>query len=282
MKTDVKLDKLANIIKDPPVNLSSYGVAFTGWMNDKGEVHHSTNTACHAGLNSGENGKRELRQVDFVWSKMVSEGVNADKTQRDMFINYMLTESPWASLFLNENVDEVLTYGWLISADTDAHLLVNAMVATRLVSEFTNSRFQFFIKAIDNGMSKNMAMVLSMFCSHSDNSFYISECTGHGFTYDVNKKIIPNFINNTPVLYRGPYREVLSYNRHCNVWDGSKEGWGRDGLTTEVLNTIPIYKVVDKVNLNIFFKEKRRTSYTYHDYSTSKYFEKQVKEKFIA
>lgn len=282
MKTDVKLDKLAGIIKDPPVCLSSYGVAFTGWMNDKGEVAHSTNTACHAGLMHARDKINTIKSADFVWSKMVSEGVNADRTQRDMFINYMLTESPWASLFLNESVDEVLTYGWLISADTDAHLLVNAMVATRIVSEFTTTRFQFFVKAVDSGMSKNMAMVLSMFCSDSEDSFYLSECSGHGFVYDVSQTILPNFLRNKPKLHAGRYRDVLSYNRHCDVWDGLRNSYGSYGKKTlPLLTAIPIYRRVEKINLNIFFKEKRRTSDIYHHYSTCQYFEKQV-EKLIA
>lgn len=279
MKTKTDLTKLKKIINEPPISLN-YAVTFTGWMNKKGNVVHATNTACHAALGYPDTYKdvSKLGSIDFVWSKVMDHDAVSGQS-RDMFINYMLKESPWSACFLNESVEEVLQYGWLISADTDAHLLVNAMVATRLMTEFSGNRFDFFCKAIANGMDKNMAMVLSMFCISSDDTFYLSTCGGHGFVYDVSTKIISNFINKTPVLGRGPYKEVKTYGRHCDVWDGGGSDYSK---TTSKLETIPVYKTVEKVNLNIFYKEKRMTGYTYHPFSSSKYFEQKVKEKLIA
>jgi hypothetical protein len=165
----------------------------------------------------------------------------------------------------------------------DAHFLVNAMVATRLISEFYDNRFKFFIRAIENGMSKNMAMVLSMFFNDADNSFYATSCSGHGFIYDVSTKIISRFVNNQPVLKQSTYKEHPSYNRHCDVWDGVS-GYSSSKTTGQVLSDIPKYKTVEKINLNIFYKPKNRMDggYIYHSYDSVKYIEQKVKELLIA
>lgn len=270
------LDKLEKKIAEQN-NFSS--VAYYGWLYVDGKVASAENTYCHAGLNTSRTGGDSLVAV---WTQMQSQAFSVDQKHRKMFINYMLHESPWSHIFLNETPEEVYKYGWLIDAGADAHLVVNAAVATRTITEYATSRFVFFTKAIDSGMSKPMAMALSQYMYPSDNTFYISPSSGHGFIYDVNSKIVSRFINNTPVLRNGPYRTRMGYNRHCDVWDGVK-GYGNEDRVAEVLRKIPVYKHVEKINLNIFYKDKKLASgYVYHPFTSAKYFEQKVKELLVA
>lgn len=252
-------------------------IAYYGWLNDKGDVVASGNTYCHAGLSSD---KGISGNMVAVWSQMQSPAFVVNEADRTMFINYMLHESPWSHLFLNETPEEVYKYGWLIDAKADAHLVVNAAVATRTVTEYAGSRFVFFTEAIKNGMSKPMAMALSQYMYPSDKTFYISPSSGHGFIYDVSDKVIRNFINNTPVLRNKPYKEVVRYSRHCDVWDGTS-GYSGAKSCAETLRKIPVYRHVEKVNLNIFYKDKRAAD-TYHPFNSAKYFEQKVRELLVA
>ncbi len=268
------LEELENVIK----NDNSKSIAFFGWIDDKGKVVSSDCTWCHAGMN-----RPHVNGIQYSFSKITN--MKATNAERKLFIDYMLNDSPWAPHFVNENVEEVLRYGWLISGECDAHLLVNAFVAGRLITEFYDNRFQFFKKAIEHGADKDMAMALSQFCRTSgnkDTSFYLETTPGHGFIYDASTKILRNFINHTPVLKVGSYKTHRSYNRHCDVWDGAGGGYDFGAPTTRIMEKIPVYKSVEKVNLNIFYKEKRMTRAIYHDFKSIPYFTKKIMENLVA
>lgn len=252
-------------------------VAYYGWLYEGGKITAASNTYCHAGLNTSESNKGLIA----VWTQMQKPAFGVNEADRTMFINYMLHESPWSHIFLNETPEEVYTYGWLIDANADAHLVVNAAVATRTITEYADTRFVFFIEAVKNGMSKPMAMVLSQYMYPSENTFYISPSSGHGFVYDINDKIIDRFINNKPILKSPPYNSRMQYIRHCDVWDGVA-GYSNKLNVTNVLRKIPVYKHVEKVNLNIFYKDKKAGNYTYHTFASAKYFEEKVKELLVA
>jgi hypothetical protein len=282
---NMKLGNLVPIIAHPPI--SSYDVAFYGGLTKDGVVAYATNMACHAALSYPERWWNEKTKPDYIWSKLMPshDGGTITAEDKDLFINYMLKESPWASVFVNKTVAGVEKYGWIADAEADAHFLVNALVATRLISEFTTNRFSFWKNAIKAGMSKDMAMVLSQYCSDSKGeTFYLNTVSGHGFVYDLDTEIIKRFVNKTPKMLGKSYKQHMTYNRHCDVWDGKGGDYYSDGKVGALLAKIPVYKQVDKVNLNIFYKEKKRGSYDYiyHSYDSAKYFEKQVKEKLCA
>lgn len=268
------LDKL----KDKIASKEYFGsVAYYGWLYENGNITPASNTFCHAGLTTSRSGT----DLVAVWTQMQKPAFSVDEADRTMFINYMLHESPWSHIFLNETPEEVYTYGWLIDANADAHLVVNAAVATRTITEYSENRFVFFTEAVKNGMSKPMAMVLSQYACPSGNTFYISPSTGHGFIYDLDNKIIDRFINNKPVLRSKPYKSSMGYTRHCDVWDGVR-GYHGSNRVIDVLTKIPVYKHVDKVNLNIFYKDKKASEYKYHQFASAKYFEQKVRELLVA
>lgn len=269
--SDLKLDVVAKLIKDCPYPTS---VTYTGWVFEGGKTKTSNSTICHAGLAHGP------KDAIAVWSRM-QDHTQEDKDEK-LFVDYMLKESPWKNVFLNPNRDHVKKYGWIADADQDAHLVVNACVATRLISEFP-SRFKFFIKAVENGMSKDTAMVLSQFCEDTKDKFYVAYISGHGFVYDKSKKIISNFVNHKPIVKEGrSYKLSPSYSRHCDVWDGTGSGYADGAHTYVAIKDIPEYKSVEKINLNIFYSSKKQAAnYIYHSYDSAKWFEQKVKEKLV-
>ena len=270
--SELKLDEVAVLIKN---STHKSCVAYFGWVYKGGKATASGTTWCHAGLMRGDEG------CLAVWSAMQNHPFN--EKQETIFVDYMLKDSPWKDVFLNTDLQHVKTYGWLADTDVDAHLLVNAIVATRLISEFPE-RFRFFLKAMENGVEKNMAMVLSQFCADSDTSFFLAATDGHGFIYDINTKIIPTFLNKAPIVHKSrSYKTSPTYNRHCDVWDGRKADPYDSGKSLAILQKIPQYKDIKKINLNIFYSEKKKSSgYVYHSYDTLPYFVEQVKEKFSA
>lgn len=257
---------------------SDRSVAYTGWIFDDGSSEASENTYCHAGLDNGGCFDNEILAVFSRWQ-------NQKVTNKDdmvLFYDYMTKYSPWRETILNTSLEDVLEHGWLVNADYESNYVVNTCVATRLISEFP-SRFLFFKKALDAGAEPNEAMILTQFCNDSDNSFYINHVDGHGFVYDVKDNIIKNFLTDNKQFSMGTYRETGTYNNHCKIWDGKKGdryAYG-DYKCTNILLKIPIQQNIKKVNLNIFYKEKKNVG-QYHSYKTMKYFIESVKEKLVA
>jgi len=210
----------------------------------------SQNHACHAGLNCS----RSVLTKDM---KMVISGFQkcaATEKEKRIFIDYMLNKSPWKEVFLNPDVDHVLTNHWWADANAPSNFLANALVATRLPTEFP-SCFKVFLSLLKEGLSGDEAYLMSLLLSESGDTFSWSPKSGHiCFNFRGFNSVYKRFIDHNPKDVGPPFKEKRGYTSNNGVWSLDDYGYG-SAQQDNLFRIVPASKMVTK-SLNIFYKPK--------------------------
>lgn len=242
-------------------------------------LHCINNTACHAGLSCM---RKFTNNMQMIISRPTEQN---GYTEEDLilFADWMVNESPWKDVFLNPNGEHVAENYWWVSPDHNAEFVVNACIATRLISEFPD-RFRIWKASYESGMSGTEAYICAMlFTGGKDHYFYPQR--GHSIAQWSTKETIRRLASHTPHFYREEaYQEVGNYQHNNSVWDGGgvSDDWGSLYEQYKIINSFKPQEVVKVKNLNIFFKEKFDGKHTYFKSADLPSIFKQVKEKFIA
>lgn len=270
-----EIEKHENVWNEFYHKYSGY-VATVGFLGSKGFAVNN-NTACHASLNYPN---KEVGDILAVVSGLQSHGFS--KEEEKIFVNYMLNESHWSRCFLNPSVKHVMEKRyWIGNPDVESNFLTNAMVATRLISEFPN-RFKVFLAAMEEGLTGNEAYLLSMVLNINSDKFVWQVSSGHSPINGGNaKQLMKSFLIEGPVKARmgGVYKEVRGYRGLTSVWSGadSYESKGWDMFYA----IVPAQEKVMK-NLNIFYKPPKHERGYLYSKSDLKHLIEKIKEKIVA
>lgn len=250
-------------------------IASVAFVTPKGLVF-SDNHACHAGLSCTHVAGKDAKITTVISGFQFCEASEADKR---LFINYMLNDSPWKEVFINKDVDHVLKNHWWVDATVPSNFLANALVATRLPTEFPQ-RFRVFIDAVKEGVSGDEAYIMSMLLNKSSKNYNWSLASGHiCFNTSPIQEVYKRFVNHTPKDMGQPYNKVQGYNSNNGVW-GPDYGGGNKGQDL-LFRIVPESMTVAK-NLNIFYKPPKGIyGYAFRE-GELKNLAKQMKEALFA
>jgi hypothetical protein len=237
------------------------------------------NTACHAGLSGMSHLKNKIQMI-------ISRPTNENPYEEGdliTFADWMVNESPWKDVFLNPNGKHVLNNYWWVSPDHNAEFVVNACIATRLISEFPE-RFDTFKNGLSAGLSGTEAYLAACLFSGED-SLYFYPARSHSIANYSSSESITRFLTHSPHFYRPEtYQEVGNYRHNQSVWDGGdvNTDWGVLHQGVKIIERFKPGEVLKVKNLNIFYKEKMDNNANYFQPKHLPNIMQQIKEKFIA
>lgn len=188
-----------------------------------------------------------------------------DKDVRN-YIDWLVNRSPWSSLHVEKNVDNILKLGWVVSTDFPANLVASAMIATRAFTEsYTPSicnRFATYLHILGLGFKEEEALLLSYLFVKGGGSRYSVVFTelvaGHGIFYlsGEAESYYRNFLLSSPKnLQKLSFKAAKGYDTDVNaVW--KTPGVASTQAFLEWIKRVRPKDSVGKKNLNIFEKLK--------------------------
>jgi hypothetical protein len=248
-----------------------------GFFLKGGQLYFHENTACHAGLYSHyfdselelidgdepddfERDEDILPNLVCIFSSIVNE--DTPKEHQLSFADWMIKRSVWKECFLNPSAQDVVDNCWVLSPDAPANLLAGACMATRHITEWPQ-RMMAWVEMVKAGVPEDKAYFLS---------HHISSLGGWGdpfpFSIDTSSEWhIPLFKSFNKAYYnnflKGDYTGEGDSYRAVGRYDSVSRMWGyvdyMSSINSEKFLTIqPRGESEDKdrVNLNIFYKEK--------------------------
>lgn len=259
-------------------------VAHVAYVFEDDSFEWDENTACHAGLR-GKN-----YRTKHPWNqplKYVLTGLQGNPFSKEeivLFINWLVSESPWKDCFLLKDAETIYANKcYVLDPAQPCNLMAGAAMATRHPSEWPRL-FKFWLYLVQElKYDKSKAFLVShLFQAYNKSTLFPvviqdqrgwHQSIGEGF----NKRYWNNFLNCKPVEPGDPYQEVRSYSVIGAVW-------GRGGLETNSFKRIrPIKKVDNVVDRHIFRKTKTEgVGYSFNNKEEIESLVKQIEEMVYA
>lgn len=194
-------------------------IAVVGTKN----IHHVSNTACHAGLNDREygmpdNGDR-IAVIHSIQHCCTKPLLHEEKLK---FLDWLLNRSPYCSVFVSKSAKSALKREVIIcDADTPANLMAGGMVAARTLSEYVTV-VRVWFDLVNLGVNENLAFLVGHIIQTNRERTYISfdalagHCSIDG--YNIGEEIVENFINSKPISLKGSYKNQSNYSGLHVTW----------------------------------------------------------------
>ena len=240
-----------NILKGSKSGICSF------LMASKDKVMEYKNMPCHAALGYvdllGEEVTSLIYGLSFDVKKVSAENITAYQ----MYVEYILNESPWKDCFITKKYSTGIKMEILMNVNHSENKIAAACMALRSGHEHQQNLLQMFKELCDKGYSKHTAMLFG-FGFRRNTVDRIVECGfggGHmplnrnmsiedlvkffttGYHLDDQKKLFKDF--------RGEYRV------HSKI---AKEGKGSfNAFTSEVLNKKAAFGAVEHVGDEVFY-----------------------------
>ena len=188
--------------------------AFGGIVTSDGGYVKVGRWACHGWL-QGYNLEAKVPYafnkkggIKYILSAVMKPHVTEDKLRR--FIDWLVHRSPWADIFVDKDIDSILTYGHLVDANFPTSFIVSGMIASRFVTESYSGdeiekRCAVYQELLDIGCTENEAF----FFAHMYNVSNVKKVypitfsryySGHATFYasDYQEDYVRNFLRGTP------------------------------------------------------------------------------------
>lgn len=105
----------------------------------------------------------------------------------EVYYNWLLNDSPWASAFLNKSYDKVKEEGFVLTTSIDRNYLASALSATRFFTETHNESFRHqtktFGELLEKGVGGKEAFILATYIYPStvgSDSYKLNHYVGYG------------------------------------------------------------------------------------------------------
>lgn len=222
---------------------SSSNNSFGGFIDLKGNYVRVGRWVCHGWLKSYEVTRNNWvnNGAKYVLSAVMKP--NMSKEDLKIFIQWLVTESPYAHIFVDKDVKSILEYGYLVDAAHPAAFITSALITSRFPTEsyvnvqtFTK-RNMVWRELIDMGVNKTEAFFFAqLYDAASIKSLYpitpsrlsSGHTPFHSFGYQEN--YVRNFLNGTPQLQE--YTTLLS--KGYGYVDGTVDNvWGKKSDNSE-------------------------------------------------
>lgn len=213
-------------------------VTYFCFVGPKGEVRHSLNQACHAGLGyrsyyleEGDDGNEVydsyLTDIDMVVSRIQWENneIGLPDGVAEAYMEWLTVDSPYAQVFLEKGGKRVVKRGY-VALDTDFpdNLMAGAAFAHRMITEHFGSYAVLWHELVKRGVPANIAFA---------HSFQFSTFEQHGsvginhepswhipLSSSPTKEGISNFNMGRMVNPNDTYRETNTYDTVHDLWGG--------------------------------------------------------------
>ena len=196
--------------------------------------------ACHVGLGSGTSSP-----VTLIISKVRrKENVDTPCPIAFSYIKWLITDSPWANVFLNPTVKSVFEDGAMIRTDIPSNHMMQAIQCTRYIWD-RNYRIQPWSNLVKRGINPTLAFMMGHFFRHDCSNKKYYEWNLADYEHDVfNAKFINAKLYNSLLTSRFGTLNPDYYTRHSYV--GVWKVWAkvdRRFITAEQLRSVKVTPV---------------------------------------
>jgi hypothetical protein len=183
-------------------------------------------------------------------ASMLCRGCEEKEYARD-FIDWLVNRSPYESVFISKNVDEIVADKCTtVEAKSPSNLMVGALIAARGLWEYTHIGRGWY-ELYKRGVNENLAFLLAHKANFSTDG-NVSFCNNGGGhkSININSGVqgLRRFILNEPALLNEPYKDCLKYGNIDNTWIGSTTDMGTNALK----NIVSGVKYNKQLTNNIF------------------------------
>lgn len=227
-----------------------------GWVFNDGTMSHTTG-GCHGGMSTHQKYGNRLKYVLCGHQRKLPQ---LDLEHSLKFVDYMLTDSPYAQYILNEDRDPKTVHEdfYLFDPGAPSNLMVGGMMASRFNTESGNAESATVFGHIRTNIPEipaDYAFILSQFYRanmEKKGSIFPIQPTGSSYHAATSflyggKNYIRNYLAKKPVQVLEPYRKTGTYSTITATW-GPNEN---PSNSTTLFNMRPKSKT-SKVEYNIF------------------------------
>jgi len=213
--------------------------------------------------------------------------LKVDETEALRYYDWLLNRSPFADIFLEKDVSNILEVGLLLSTDHPNNLVLLALIASRWATEIHSkeitARWPTYQKLLKAGATENEAFIFAHLFNGKDGGTVLQRLhNGHSVfdLQDANEKVYRNFLENTPEKRLQTFKERCGYASSGNVGANT---WGerRSDAFFSWMKTLKPRRLVVQCDHNIF-RKKSQEGFIIADVPDLSDIIKQIKERIYA
>ena len=205
------------MVKENDFNI---GLCAFGVVNGDNREDYKLRAPCHAALS-----RMDVCFPTLMVDVQYKRGKGITSKMAKMFTNYVLMQSPYASIFAEKNTNAGFARGYfLYRTDVDANLLTGGAVLLRMLSESPMIPKMWY-HMVMAGVSPDMAILVAHMSSLNNGEVAIRASSD-----DCHKSIVPswflekdviNFINRNHKVY-GKYIDMGGYMGFTSMWGADR------------------------------------------------------------